>query len=814
MILEKRYNHTDCDKLTRQLWEQQNVYQQNEELPLYSIDTPPPTVSGALHIGHIFSYTHTDIIARYKRMTGHSVFYPFGFDCNGLPTERFVEKKHKTNVGKVGREAFTKMCLETTQEAQKEFIELWRTMGLSADLEHSYSSISPEVQKIAQESFIKLAKEENAYMKKAPSMYCTTMRTSVAQAELEDVEKETFFNDVAFKSTTGDELVIATTRPELLPSCVALIFNPNDDRYKHLADQKAIVPIYGFEVPILQDEVVQIDKGTGLVMVCTFGDKTDIEWFHKFKLPYKQSVGFDGRWTEETGPLAGLKVADARKKILELLEESGALKNQKKITHSVSVFERSKKEIEYIVLPQWFVKIIEHKEEFIKIADTIDWHPKYMKSRYVNWVENLNWDWCISRQRTYGIPIPVWYEKDTGKPVFASVDQLPVNPETDLPAGYDGNPDDLIPEKDVMDTWNTSSLSPYICKQLYNKNKKSPFDSDDNFIPMGMRPQAHDIIRTWAFYTIVKSWMHDKKVPWKEIVISGHVLSEKNEKISKSKGNVPTEPDKLLQLYAPDAIRFWTASGSLGQDVAFSPDQIKIGQKLLTKLWNALKFIQMNSEEYTHDQNAQPELNCVNQWIIDQYNSCLENYTNYFKKHEFSLALQSVETFFWKDFCDNYIEIIKGQFFNPDGYSKEEKAATLWTLYSIGFKILQLYAPILPHITDFLYQAIYKEQFGFSSIHISQLPQVKSVSGSSNMSAILQLISEVRKLKSDNQLSLKTEIEMLTINAEDAAAQAAIETVKNYILNTTKAKAITFTQDSVETSITQSDEQWNASVKI
>ena len=686
-------------------------------------------------------------------------------------------------------------------------------MGLSADLKRSYSTISPEVQKIAQESFIKLAKDENVYMKKAPSMYCTTMRTSVAQAELEDVEKETFFNDVAFTSKDGQELVISTTRPELLPSCVALIFNPNDNRYKHLADQKAIVPIYNFEVPILQDEKVQIDKGTGLVMVCTFGDKTDIEWFHKFNLPYKQSVGFDGRWTEETGPLTGLKVQDAREKILELLKKSGALKKQKKISHSVAVFERSKKEIEYIVLPQWFVKIIDHKKEFIKLADTIDWHPQHMKSRYVNWVENLNWDWCISRQRTYGIPLPVWYEKDTGKPVFADASQLPVNPETDLPKGYEGRAEDLIPEKDVMDTWNTSSLSPYICKQLYNKTTDSPFDSDDSFIPMGMRPQAHDIIRTWAFYTIVKSWMHDKNIPWKEIVISGHVLSEQNEKISKSKGNVPTEPDKLLQLYAPDAIRFWTASGSLGQDVAFSPDQIKIGQKLLTKLWNAFKFIQMNTENYTHDQQAQPELNCINEWIMNQYNACLESYTNYFKKHEFSLALQSVETFFWKDFCDNYIEIIKGQFSQGDAFSEEEKAPTVWTLYTIGFRILQLYAPILPHITDFLYQAIYKAQYDIPSIHISQLPQVEALSENNKMNAILQLIGEVRKLKSDHQLSLKTEIKSITIGCEDQSVQEAIESVQNYVLQVTKAEVIVF-GDAQETKLEQDGETYTVSVKL
>lgn len=769
--MEKRYDHSACDAAIQTLWQKSKTYQQTiEGFKQYTIDTPPPTVSGTLHIGHIFSYTQTDIIARYKRMTGHNVFYPFGFDCNGLPTERFVEKKHKTNAAKIGREKFIDRCLATTEEIKKNFVALWQQIGLSANFDQTYSTISKDVQKISQESFVRLFNNNFAYIKNEPALYCTKSRTTVAQAELEDVEQATTFNSINFTSQDGQKLTIATTRPELLPSCVALLYHPNDSRYTSLKNQKALVPIFGHQVPILEDDLVEIDKGTGLVMVCTFGDKTDIEWYKKHKLPYKQSIGLNGKFVEGTSLLEGLNVKDARKAIINELKEQGLLVDQKEIVHNVNVYERSKNEIEYIILPQWFINIVDHKEKFLQAADQISWKPKHMKSRLIDWVTNLSWDWCISRQRVYGIPFPVWYCDDCNHTIVAELKDLPLDPQQ---TAYDKpcpqcRSSNIRPEKDVMDTWNTSSLTPYICKQLFEQTDQSPFEGDSSFLPMTMRPQAHDIIRTWAFYTIIKSWMHNKQIPWDDIVISGYVLSENKEKISKSKNNAPTEPEQLLKLYAPDAIRFWTASGTLGQDIAFSPDQIKIGQKLMNKIWNAFKFMNMNLEGYSHTPDQPDNLGVVNQWMIDQTQQALTSYKKYFDQNEFSLALQSIEQLFWQDFCDNYIEIIKDQLLNPDKYEATDVEKTKWTLYSTSFMILQMYAPYMPHITEHLYQNIFKSYHQTSSLHLTQLPEITTIDehNQQSMQVLLEIISQVRKLKTEQQLSLKTELKTLTISTD------------------------------------------------
>jgi len=814
--MEQRYNSQICDEQIRQLWQQQQTYRQNQtSFKPYTIDTPPPTVSGSLHIGHIFSYTQTDIIARYKRMTGHNVFYPFGFDCNGLATERFVEKKHNTNVHKLGREKFIELCLSTTEEMKEKFISLWRTIGLSAELEHTYSTIAPNVQKIAQESFIDLVNKDFIYRKNEPALYCTLCRTTVAQAELDDLQQSTMFNQIPFQTTDGDTFTIATTRPELLPSCVAVLCHPDDTRYQKFIGKQAIVPIFGQQVPIISDSAVLPDKGTGIVMTCTFGDKTDIEWYKKHNLPHNPSIGFDGKFNQHTGILAGLKVPEARNKIIETLREQNLLLKQTALQNSVNVHERCKHPIEYAILPQWFVRLVDNKAKFVELADSINWNPKHMKSRYVDWVNNLSWDWCISRQRVFGIPFPVWYCNNCNATNLATKAQLPIDPQqasATSPCSSCGS-NDMRAEQDVMDTWNTSSLTPYICKELAQKTNKSPFE-DASFIPMSMRPQAHDIIRTWAFYTIAKAWMHQGTIPWHDIVISGYVLSENKEKISKSKDNAPTDPEKLLTQYPADAIRFWTASGTLGQDVAFSPEQMSIGQKLLTKLWNALKFVQMNTQEHNIDPTIQPKLDPVNQWMIDKIQLCLKEYHGYFAKNEFSLALQSVEKVFWQDFCDNYLEIIKDQLFNPANYSQEQLNATRWTLQESGFRLLQLYSPYLPHMTEYLYQHILRAQYKVSSIHLTQLPQAQSVRDEAlaTMLIILQVVSHVRKLKTAAQLSLKTELATLTICSITQTQIDQINDLVALLKGVCKAQNIVFISEHKPTGLVQEGDAWHACV--
>lgn len=817
--MDTKYDQLQFDPHAQQKWESEGTYQFDKDAPgeLFSIDTPPPTVSGTLHIGHIFSYTQTDIIARYKRLMGYNVFYPFGFDDNGLPTERFVEKEKKVTGYSMKRSEFIRLCLEQSQESIKEFTSLWKRMGISADWSKTYSTISPQVQKISQASFLDLQKKGYIYRKQEPALYCTTCFTSVAQAELDDHEEQSHFNDIIFKLADGTDLVIATTRPELLYSCVALFYHPDDSRYQHLKNQKAKVPVAGHEVPILADALVAPDKGTGLVMCCTFGDKTDITWFKTHNLPYRPSIGFDGKWLPQTGEIAGLRVAMARKKILELLQEQNTLKNQKAITHSVNIHERCKKPIEYVVLNQWFLNILEHKQDFLREAETISWSPSFMKARYKDWVEHLQWDWCLSRQRFYGIPFPAWHCQDCKTTVFAAETMLPVDPqETDYPHPCPQcGGSNLKGDTDVMDTWNTSSLTPYVCAQLADSSLTNPIEQagQNNFLPMAMRPQAHDIIRTWAFYTIIKTWLHNKVIPWKSIVISGHVLSSERDKISKSQGNNPLDPEQLLNRYPADAIRYWTASGSLGHDVAFSENQLKIGLKLQTKLWNAFRFIKDHITAAPEDQPQQ--LGVINEWIVTGISNASTAYQKALDTHEFSHALQAVEAFFWQDFCDNYLEIIKDQLMNPDQYPAETVAATHWTLHHVGRRLLQLFAPYMPHITETIYNLLFEA----NSVHTTKFATFQTQhnypESVATAQTLLALIGTVRRFKTAQQLSLKVPLSTLTLYSADKQLLHTITPHEQLLKGITKAETIVYSSGTTDTSgIEKQGEHWTAQLNL
>jgi valyl-tRNA synthetase len=872
--MEKQYNHQESEQLAQRTWEQEQTYKAaNNPGPLYSIDTPPPTVSGSLHIGHIFSYTQTDIIARYKRMNGFSVFYPFGFDDNGLPTERYVEQKLNIQSHSMSRSEFIKLCLQETKGIEEQFKHLWQRMGLSVDWDLCYSTISDQARKLSQESFIALYNKGFIYRTYEPALYCTNCRTSVAQAELDDAQKPSFFNDIVFQDFKGNDLIIGTTRPELLPACVALLYNPADERYTYLKGSQATVPLYGFKVPVLEDESVSIEKGTGLVMCCTFGDKTDILWYKKFKLPYKQVIGLDGKWVESTGPLAGLRTQNAREKVLEELRAQNLLLRQQAITHNVNVHERCKKEIEYIALSQWFLNILNHKQALIEQADSIAWHPAFMKTRYVNWVENVSWDWCLSRQRSFGIPFPVWHCLDCKTILLAQQDQLPVDPQETPYKGTCTNcsSTNIVADTDVMDTWNTSSLTPYLCYLYYQQSLPldmvrqahherllesptppplaltlreasgvnarlpagalaqagskgadgdNPFTSNTppDFIPMSMRPQAHDIIRTWAFYTIIKSWMHHGTVPWNDIVISGHVLSDAKEKLSKSKGNNKLAPETLLEQYPADVIRYWTASGSLGHDVAFSENQLKIGQRLVTKLWNAFRFVAEHGA--AQDINLETSsLGTINEWLLNNASECFDSYKNYFEQHEFGIALTQIERFFWNDFCDNYLELVKDQLFNPANYDAQAVAATRWTLYHVGLRILQMYAPYLPHITETLYKEMYQKNVGTPSLHQTRFAQIQTpyvfTASAEQLTLLIGYISQVRALKSKQQLSLKVPLATLTICMPEGVTIEHLKAHEQLLKGITHATTVIYKpQAEFDTSMRQEGEDWHATVSL
>ncbi len=820
--MDKKYDHLKAEPAAQELWQQQSTYTaENNPGPLYSIDTPPPTVSGSLHIGHIFSYTQTDIIARYKRMSGYSVFYPFGFDDNGLPTEKFVEKKLEINAHTLKRSEFVQICLKETAQVEKQFEALWKRIGLSVDWSACYSTIDDRSRYISQLSFIELYKKGYIYRKEEPALYCTNCRTTVAQAELDDMEKASTFNDVVFTSN-GEQLIVATTRPELLAAVNALFYHPEDTRYMHLAGKTARIPYYATKIPILADTAVNPEKGTGLVMSSTFGDKTDVTWFKKYNLAYKPIIGLDGIFTQQAGPLAGMRVHAAREKIIGLLEQEGLLKSTRPITHTVNVHERCKKEIEYLILTQWFLSLLPYKQKFIELADSIEWYPSFMKSRYTNWVENVSWDWCLSRQRFYGIPFPAWHCKACKKMLLARPEQLPIDPQETEYTDIQGQTKcecgsaDIVPDTDVMDTWNTSSLTPYICASL-KIGMQDIFEKavSMNLVPMSMRPQAHDIIRTWAFDTIVKAYMHNNTVPWNTIVISGHVLAGAKEKISKSKGNSPLAPESLLAVYPADALRYWTASGNLGYDITFSENQIGIGQKLLIKLWNAFRFAQPYIENITLEEPQ--EFGLVNEWILHKASVCFKVYSRYFEEHEFSLALATIENFFWQDFCDNYLEIIKDQLMNPDKYLISVVDTTRWTLFTVGMRILQLYAPFVPHVTETLYGLLYRSKVGSISLHQTKFAHWQKEysfdQSAETMITLLTLISQVRKLKTEHQLSLKTELTSLTIVGAEAHLLESIKAQEELIKGITRAHFISYSTLEQESQLVQEGDTWKGIVR-
>jgi len=474
------------------------------------------------------------------------------------------------------------------------------------------------------------------------------------------------------------------------------------------------------------------------------------------------------------------------------------------------VHERCKKEIEILSLPQWFFKILEHKKKFLELADKINWYPSFMKSRYIDWVEHLSWDWCLSRQRFYGIPFPAWHCKDCNEVLLAEIKDLPIDPQETLypkgkcPACKGSN---IEPDKDIMDTWNTSSLTPYILYTYYDKEAQSTFENNKipEFIPMGMRPQAHDIIRTWAFYTIVKTWMHHKTIPWKNIVISGHVLSDNKIKLSKSKGGGPLDPEKLVERYSADAIRYWTASGGLGKDILFSESQIKIGSKLVTKLWNAFRFVHTHIEDFTIDSKPPKQLGLVNEWVLNSASKCYEDYKKYMLENEFSIALQHIERFFWAHFCDNYLELVKDQLFNPDKYEKHEIYATKFTLYKIGIRILQLYSPYVPHITEALYSQVYKIKEKYKSIHQTKFEKIQVSYNFAASDLIMQfminIISTIRKLKTKNELSLKAELDSLEIYSTNQEMISKISNYEQLIRGITQAHIIEFKNEKLQESM-------------
>lgn len=789
--LPKIYDPNLVEKKWQDFWEKEKIYafDPDSKNPVFSIDTPPPYISAdSLHVGHAMSYAQAEIIIRYRRMKGENIFYPMGFDDNGLPTERYVEKKYKINKSKITRKEFVKLCLKETAEGGKMYESLWRSLGLSVDWSLLYSTISPLAQKISQRSFINLFKKKRIYREDSPTFWCTHCQTALAQADLEDKEEKSFMYDIRFTFEDGQDAIISTTRPELIPACVALYVNPKDPRYKFRIGKTAIAPITGDRISIKASDAVEMEKGTGLMMVCTWGDVEDISKWKEDKLETKLIIEKNGRLNEKAGRFAGLTLTKAREEILAELENKKLIADKKETIHTLNVHERCKHPVEFFASPQWFIKVLDIKDDLRKRSGELSWYPEFMKIHLDNWIDGLKWDWCISRERYYGVPFPVWYCQDCGEIILPEDRDLPVDPRE----GKFKNTickkcgsQNIIGEMQVMDTWMTSSVTPLINARWQEKNSLI-----SKIYPMNLRVQAFEIIRTWLFYTLVKSHLHTDILPWKSVMISGWGLAKNGEKMSKSLNNFVTA-ESMIKKYSADALRHWSCGATLGMNLRFSEEDVKAGQKLLTKFWNATRFIIMNLGDYDRKTSlSSGELETADQWMLAELQKLTRDVTAEFEQYEFAKAKTLLEHFFWIKFTDNYIELVKSRLY---GENKAEKISAQFSLFTLLSSLIKLFAPILPHITEELYQQFIKTKGLPKSVHIAKWPVIAEEFQKSDLEEkganLIETISQMRKNKTEKNIKLYESVKKIIVNIP-IEHQEFFQKIKEDLKNLTHAKKI------------------------
>ncbi len=854
--LPKHFDAMEAERRWAARWRELGVYDYDptgSRAETFVVDTPPPTVSGSLHIGHVFSYTQTDTVARYQRMRGRNIYYPIGWDDNGVPTERRVQnyyhvrcdpalpfepdltlepanaKKRKDRPRVVSRRNFIELCHDVTRQDEVAFMELWQRVGLSVDWREEYATIDDHCRRLAQLSFRDLWEKGHLYSQFAPFMWDVDFQMAVAQAEVEDRPRPGAYYRIEFGVEGRDRsFVIATTRPELLGACVGVTAHPDDERYRSLFGKRAITPLFRAPVPIFPSDLADPEKGTGILMVCTFGDATDVHWWRSERLALRQLVGLDGRVLPVTygegafesldppranaahAEVAGKRLGSARERIAELLRDPGAsatghaapLQGEPEtIEHAVRFYEKGDSPLEFVPTRQWFVRLLDKKAELIEKGEEIQWHPSHMMKRFRDWTEHLAYDWCISRQRYFGVSIPVWYpldsagEPDYDQPIVAEGDQLPVDPMTDLPRGYDeaqrNQPGGFVGESDIFDTWFTSSLTPQIGSHwLLNPERHR------RLFPADLRPQSHEIIRTWAFYTIVKAHLHEASVPWHHVAISGWILDPDRKKMSKSKGNVVT-PLPLIEQYSADAVRYWAASARLGVDTALDDKVFKVGKRLVTKLFNAAKFVLAQEAE------LQPVSCELDRAFVGELRALVAKASEAFESFDQAQALQETETFFWGRFTDTYLELTKARARGGDDISPADQGSAVAGL-RLGLSILlRLFAPILPYITEETWSWVFAEESGAASIHRAPWPcaeELASVEGPADAESFelaIQALGAIHKAKAEASVSMGREVEHLVI-AASAATLERLKPVLPDVLAATRCRQYDLVADEIE----------------
>ena len=793
-------------------WELDGIYRFDRQATrenIFAIDTPPPTVSGSLHMGHVFSYTHTDTLARFWRMRGKSVFYPMGWDDNGLPTERRVQNFYGVSCDPslkyvagfeppfrgdppkdaravpISRPNFIELCDELTAQDEKVFEDLFRRLGLSVDWSLLYTTISEHARRTAQSAFLRNLERGEAYTQEAPTLWDVDFGTAVAQAELEDRERPGAFHKLKFHvpDETRSEFTVETTRPELIAACVGLVAHPDDARYQHLFGKVAHTPIFNVEVPVFAHPLAQQDKGSGIAMVCTFGDLTDVIWWRELNLATRPTIGRDGRIVADApeimsadarkqyARIAGKTVKQAQVITVEILRETGELIDEPRaITHPVKFYEKGDRPLEIVTSRQWYIRNggrdEQLREKLLARGDELTWHPDFMQHRYANWVGGLNGDWLVSRQRYFGVPIPLWYRLDAQgeiiyeNPLVPTSDQLPIDPSTDLPAGYlaeqRDKPNGFVGEPDIMDTWATSSLTPQIAGRWID-------DSDlfERIFPMDVRPQGHDIIRTWLFATMVRSNFEHGQAPWRNAALSGWILDPDRKKMSKSKGNVVT-PSDLFDQYGSDAVRYWAACARPGVDTTFSEDQMKVGRKLATKLLNLTKFV-LGSGELIGDSKP---TDLIDHAMLTRLAAVVDEATTALEQFDYARALERTEAFFWW-FCDDYVELVKTR-----AYSAGEESSSARSSLQRALSVMQrLLAPMLPFATEEVWS-----WWKSDSIHLQNWPTANetladfdvSENASSLLDATCVVLAAVRRAKTEAKVSQRAEVAELVVTASPA----------------------------------------------
>ena len=833
------YDPEAVERDWQQQWVDEETYTYHEEEAdpntVFSIDSPPPTVSGDLHWGHVYGFTLQDFVARFNRMRGQEVYFPFGYDDNGIASERLTEDELGIEHQNFERREFQRKCRDICAKYEDRFTEKIQALGVSVDWSQTYQTIEPRVQRISQLSFIDLYEKNREYRKRAPAIWCPECQTAISQVETEDDEQDSAFHDIEFavvdrtpesasdtdeasndesgtdadeasndesgtdadevsndesgtdadevsndeSGTDADEVsnetfVISTTRPELLPACVSVFVHPDDDEHSHLVGKQAEIPLFGHEVPIIEDDRVDLETGSGIVMCCTFGDQTDIEWYQAHDLNLRVAIDESGTMTDQAGRYEGLSADQARKAIVDDLDEEQFLLDVDPITHTVNVHERCGTGVEFLVTEQWYIKILDKTDEYLEAGRQMNWFPEKMFTRYKNWIEGLQWDWAISRQRSSGIPFPVWYCQECSQEIIADRRQLPVDPLSDDPpveACPDCSHTEFEPEDDVLDTWATSSLTPLINADWdWDPDSEEMFLQNPELYPMNLRPQGHDIISFWLFHTVVKCYEHTGSVPFDSVMINGMVLDENRVKMSKSLGNI-VEPDAVLEEYPVDAARYWAAGSAVGDDLPYKEEGLRAGEKLLRKLWNASKLIDSLTEETPAEH---PDLRPIDRWLLAELDSEIDFITERLEQQEFSKARDRLRSFFWHTFCDDYLEIAKQRIRESDDPS------AAYTLQVAHKRFLKLFAPFLAHITEELWREMYDDH----SIHRADWPEPVGVEADLFAGEVaMDVVDALRKYKTDHQLPLNATLEEVGVYGdiqgfdEDIARVMHVETL-------------------------------------